>query len=83
MKRVLKFYADWCGPCKMLSKVLEGIETDVIIENIDIDDEKNAHACQHYNVRGVPMMVMLDENVEIKRKVGMMGKEELEKWLNV
>lgn len=82
MIRVLKFYADWCQPCRALSSLLLDIKTDVIIENINIDDENNAHACQHYNVRSIPLMVMLDENTEVKRKAGMMGKEELEKWLN-
>lgn len=82
MVRVLKFYADWCQPCKMLSKILEDVQTDVVIENINIDDEKNLHAVQHYNVRSIPLMVMLDENVEMKRKSGMMSKEELEQWLN-
>lgn len=82
MVRVLKFYADWCQPCRMLSSILQDIETDVVIENINIDDEKNLHAVQHFNVRGIPLMVMLDENVEVKRKSGMMMKDELEEWLN-
>lgn len=81
MRRVLKFYADWCQPCKMLSKTLAEVQTDVVIENIDIDKEENHWIAQHYNIRGVPTMIMLDENVEVKRKSGMMMKDELEKWI--
>ena len=80
MRRVLKFYADWCQPCKMLSKTLEEIQTDVIIESINIDD--SMEIAQEFGIRGVPTMVMLDENVEVKRKSGMMMKTELEAWLN-
>lgn len=82
MLRVLKFYANWCQPCKTLSKTLEEVQTDVIIENIDIDDEEKQWITRHYNVRGVPTMIMLDENVEVKRNSGTMPKDELEKWLN-
>jgi len=82
MRRVLKFYADWCQPCKTLSNELKKVDTDVIIEEIDIDNETNSCIVQHYNIRGIPMMVMLDENVEVKRKSGVMLKPELEKWIN-
>jgi thioredoxin-like negative regulator of GroEL len=64
----------------MLSKSLEEIQTDVIIENIDIDEKMEI--AKEYNIRGVPTMIMLEENVEVKRKSGMMMKPELEAWLN-
>jgi thioredoxin 1 len=82
MRRVVKFYADWCTPCKALSKTLEGIQTDIPIENIDIDKKENEWMLQQYNIRGVPAMIMFEENVEVKRKFGAMQKAELEIWLN-
>jgi thioredoxin 1 len=82
MLRVLKFYADWCQPCKALSKSLEEIKTDTVIENIDIDKDENRWIVSHYNIRSVPTMIMLDENVEVKRKSGSMVKSELETWIN-
>ncbi|CAB4124274.1 thioredoxin [uncultured Caudovirales phage] len=81
MKRVLKFSASWCQPCKMLAATLETITTDVPVSEIDIDD--NEQYAREFGIRGVPTMVMLDGNTEIKRKSGMMTKSELEAWLNV
>ena len=77
--KVLKFYADWCQPCKMLSKTLEDVETDVEFEDIDIDEQMDL--AKQYGVRGVPTMVMLNDGVEVKRVSGYMTKEKLEEWL--
>lgn len=80
MKRILRFTASWCGPCKSLSKTLDEIETNISFEVIDID--VNPELAVEYGVRGVPTMVMLDGNIEIKRIVGSKTKSELEQWLN-
>jgi len=80
MKKVLKFSASWCGPCKMLSRNLEEVNTLVPIEEIDIDN--NQDLAIEYGVRGVPTMIMLDENIEVKRLVGMQSLKQLEDWLN-
>ena len=80
MKRVLRFTATWCGPCKMLARNLEDIRTDVPIEVIDIDE--NTDAAVEFGVRGVPTLVMLDGNTEIKRMVGMQPLKTLEDWFN-
>ena len=80
MKRVLRFTAGWCSPCKMLALQLEDIENKPIIEVIDIE-EKSDIAIE-YGIRGVPTLVMLDENIEVKRHSGMMMKTEVESWLN-
>lgn len=78
--RVLKFSATWCGPCKMLARNLEDVNTNIPIENIDIDE--NQDAAMEYGVRGVPTMIMLDENnTEVKRLVGMQSLKVLEDWL--
>jgi len=80
MRKVLKFSASWCGPCKMLSKTIEDLKTEVPIEDIDIDEQ--SELAVQYGIRGVPTLVMVDENVEIKRSVGNLTKSQLETWLN-
>ena len=81
MKKVLKFSASWCGPCKMLAKTFSLIQTELEIEEVDVDT--NAELAAQYRIRGVPTVVMLENNVEVKRFVGVKSKEEIESWLNV
>jgi thioredoxin 1 len=80
--KVLKFYADWCGPCKIQSQIIKnaGDKITTTIENVNIDD--NLFMAQDFNVRGVPTMVLVDDTEnEIKRHVGVLKEEELIEWL--
>lgn len=79
-KRVLRFTASWCQPCKALAKTLEDIKTDVPISVYDIDE--NTDYAIEYGIRGVPTLVMLNGNTEVKRLVGMTTPNKLEEWLN-
>ena len=80
MKRVLRFTASWCQPCKMLAKNLESVNTNLPIEVIDID--VRSEVAMDYGIRSVPTLVMLDENTEVKRVTGAKTTKELESWLN-
>ena len=79
MRKVLRFTASWCQPCKMLGRTLEDISTDYPIEVIDIDE--NQELSIQYGVRGVPTLVMLQNNIETKRIVGMQTEGFLKEWL--
>lgn len=80
MKKILKFKATWCGPCKTLSATLENIDSSVPIEEVDI--ETNTELTQKYKIRGVPTLVMIDDDTELKRFVGLKNKTDLENWIN-
>ena len=80
MKRILRFTASWCGPCKMLAKNLESVNANIPIEVVDIDVHNEI--AMDYGIRSVPTLVMLDENTEIKRIVGMQSLKQLEDWIN-
>ena len=71
--KVLKFSASWCGPCKMLGKIIESVkdQTDMSIEEVDIDQQ--TELAKQYQIRGVPTLVLLDNaGNEVKRKSGAM-----------
>jgi len=80
--KLLKFYAEWCGPCKGLSKIIDGAKDKITIpiEEYDIDNEMML--AQEYKVRSVPTMVLVDDTgAEIKRQVGMVSEEKLLEFL--
>jgi thioredoxin 1 len=63
----------------MLAKTLDEVNTQIPIEVIDIDD--NQQLAMDYGIRGVPTLVMLDGDVEVKRFSGTKMKKELSDWL--
>lgn len=80
-RRVLKFSASWCNPCKNLAKTLETVNTEVPIHELDIDE--HTEQASEFGIRSVPTLVMMDGNTEVKRvSNSRMTKEELEAWLN-
>ena len=78
MKRVLRFTASWCGPCKSLAMNLENANLTLPIEVVDIDI--HPEIAQEYGIRGVPTLVMMNENIEVKRLVGSKTVNELQEW---
>jgi len=78
MKRILRFTASWCGPCQGLAMNLETADLDLPIEVIDIDIHSDV--AQEYGIRSVPTLVMLDENIEVKRIVGSKTVNQLQEW---
>jgi thiol-disulfide isomerase/thioredoxin len=84
-KQVIKFYANWCGPCKVygptFTKVREELESDEItfLEiNVENDPENLAG---EYGVRGIPHTVVVQEGVEPKAASGRLGVEELKEFI--
>lgn len=73
-KWLVDFYADWCGPCKMLGKVLESVDANIL--KINVDEHENLAAT--YGVMSIPTMCFFS-NGELKEKqVGFKSKEEIE-----
>lgn len=80
---LVDFWAEWCGPCKMIGPSLEEISDElgekVVIAKINIDE--NPDAPGKYNVRGIPTMVLFKNGEEADRKVGAAPKSALKGWL--
>lgn len=79
MKKILKFSADWCNPCKVLAKNLEQAGIAIPIENIDIDNDDQL--AMQYKIRGVPTLVLVEAGVEVKRVSGVKSVSELLDWV--
>ena len=79
MKRIIRFTASWCGPCKSLAMNLETANLGLPIEVVDIDTHSDV--AQEYGIRSVPTLVMLDENTEVKRIIGSKTVNQVQEWV--
>lgn len=78
---LVDFFATWCGPCKMLSLVIEKFDKKNTIQIIKVDVDECEEVASKYRIFSVPTLIIFENGKEIKRKTGYMGLEELEKWV--
>ena len=81
-KVLVDFYADWCGPCKMLSPILEQLASEVDIDIIKVDVDKYQDLAREYKIMSIPCLILFDNEKEIKRTLGFMPKEKLKEFIN-
>lgn len=76
---LVDFWAEWCGPCKMIAPVLDEIAAEnpdaIRIGKLDIDS--NQQTAMQYGVRSIPTMILFKDGQEAERVVGFMPKERL------
>lgn len=75
---LVDFYAQWCGPCKMLRPIIDeiaGENSTVKFVSIDIDEE--IELAEKYNVSSVPCLVLFEKGNEVKRSVGLISKDDI------
>jgi thioredoxin 1 len=83
-KQVIKFYADWCGPCKIYAPAFDRVKQDLqdIIEFKEINVEQDEdNLSGEYKVKGIPMTILLEEGEVKKSKSGRMGEIELREFI--
>ena len=74
--KVVKIGTEWCGPCRTLDKQLENFTK---CEVIKYDAEENENIADKYNIRNIPVTILLDDNDnEIKRWVGLFNIKEID-----
>ena len=77
-KVLVDFYADWCGPCKMLDMVLEEVEQEVEgITFVRVDSDRFRRLAKDYKVMSVPVLCLFEDGKLVKQQSGFMRKEEL------
>jgi thioredoxin 1 len=80
---LVDFWAEWCGPCRMIAPALEEISREmdgkVTVAKLNIDDNPDAPA--RYGVRGIPTMILFKDGAPAATKVGAAPKSALQSWL--
>ena len=75
---LIDFYADWCGPCKMFSPVVEAVAVeneDIKVVKINVDNAQDIAI--KYQVMSIPTTVIIKNGQEVNRAVGMISKSDL------
>lgn len=81
---LVDFFAEWCGPCKMMSPILKEVK-DVFQDKVSIlkiDVDKNQSLAAKFQVRGVPTLILYKSGKQVWRQSGMVQKNELVSILN-
>ena len=79
---LIDFYADWCGPCKMLTPILEEINKeneDVRIIKVNIDDSR--FLASYYQIQSIPTLVLLKNGQFLNKMIGFRPKKMIEELI--
>lgn len=80
-KVLVDFYADWCGPCKMLAMEIEkaASEIDIDIVKVNVDDEEDI--ARRYGVMSIPTLILFENGQELKKTIGFMSKDKIKEFI--
>lgn len=79
-KVLVDFYANWCGPCKMLGPVLEKVSDEVKILKVNIDEYQDL--AREYGIMSIPCIILFDKGKELRRNVGFLPEGKLREFIN-
>ncbi|MBQ9510243.1 MAG: thioredoxin [Clostridia bacterium] len=75
---LIDFYADWCGPCKMLRHTVDAIaeeRSDIKVVSINVDDESDL--AEQFEIFSIPCLVIMKDGKEANRTVGLQSKDSI------
>jgi len=76
---IVDFSASWCGPCKILTPILEKMSDNIKnVSFVKIDVEKVSDLSEKYNITGVPTLIFFKNELEVKRIVGAVSENKLQ-----
>ena len=81
---LLDFWAEWCGPCKMIAPSLEALATEyagkVTIAKMNVDENQGVPA--QFGIRGIPTLILFKDGKQVDTKVGAVSKAQLQQFID-
>lgn len=79
---LVDFWAEWCGPCKMLSPILEGLSSAIPeLKVVKVNVDHSPQTPSQYGVRSVPTLVLFKDGEPVSTKIGALPQRNLEEWI--
>ena len=80
---VVDFWAEWCGPCKMIAPALEEIQTALgsKVKIVKLNVDENPNTAQKYGIMSIPTLMLFKNGELASRQVGAAPKQKLEQWI--
>ena len=81
---ILDFYADWCGPCKMMSPIIDEISEDIgeVAKVGKVNSDYNMNLAEKYGIMSIPTIIIFKNGQEVKRFLGVTPKEKIIEAIN-
>jgi thioredoxin 1 len=80
---LLDFWAEWCGPCRMIAPTVEGVAEEytgkVKVGKVNVDE--NGETAMRYNIRGIPTLLLFKDGKVVDQRVGAVGKGDIVKMI--
>ncbi|MFV0274843.1 MAG: thioredoxin [Bacilli bacterium] len=79
---LVDFYASWCGPCKMISPILEEMSSEVDFDIIKVDSDKHGEIARNYGVMSIPTLIVFKNKEVVNKHIGFATKDAIINLVN-